>query len=582
MTLLKTGWQNKKTRITLQIRRYWPISDQPAQPGNNSIISETPAGKTQEKGIRVIGKEEIMKDQRVETSLQEKGKKYREIFENAIEGIYQTTPEGRFLNANPAIAHILGYESPAELMATISDIGKQVHTDSSQLHEIKRLLQKDGVVKDFAAQFIRKDKRKIWVAINANIIIDKVSNRQIYQVFATDITEKKRLENQLLQDKKMETIGTLAGGIAHDFNNLLAAVYGYIEMAKEDLPYGSRAYNYLLNAERSAQQAAELTKRLITFSKGGGPVKSICDISGLLKAAVINEKTTKTVKKNFIVPGDLWLTEVDKEQISQVIQNITVNAVEAMQEDGILTVSAENVTVPFRNHLQLPEGLYIRITINDTGKGISAEDMPLIFDPYYSTKQRGAQKGMGLGLALCYSIISRHKGCITVESKPGRGSTFQIYLPAVIRDKEPGKATIQEIIPGLQKRIMVMDDEEAIRDMTGNLLESLGCQVTIVRDGVQAIDQYKKARAANQSYDLVILDLTIKGGMGGMQTMEELLKIDPQVKAIIFSGFNDDPVIENYSNYGFLAALTKPFTRKEIQAVLEDIFHMNRANDLCI
>ncbi|MEQ8152283.1 MAG: ATP-binding protein [Smithellaceae bacterium] len=530
----------------------------------------------------MIGKEEIMKDQQVETPLQEKGTKYREIFENAIEGIYQTTTEGRFLNANPAIARILGYESPAELMAAIADIDRQVYADSSQRQEIKRLLQEDGIVKDFEAQFIRKDKSKIWVAINANIIMDEESNKKFYQVFATDITEKKRLENQLLQEKKMETIGTLAGGIAHDFNNLLAAVYGYIEMAKEDLPYGSRAYNYLLNAERSAQQAAELTKRLITFSKGGGPVKSLCDISGLLKDAVINEKTAKSVKKKFIVPDDLWLTEVDGGQIVQVIRNITVNAAEAMQEDGVLTVSAENVKVPFRNHLQLPEGLYIRITISDTGKGISAEDMTLIFDPYYSTKQRGAQKGMGLGLALCYSIISRHKGCITVESKPGRGSTFQIYLPAMTRDKAPGKATLQEIIPGLQKRIMVMDDEEAIRDMTGKLLESMGCQVTIVNDGVQAIDQYKKARAANQSYDLVILDLTIKGGMGGVQTMEELLKIDPQVKAIIFSGFNDDPVIENYSNYGFLAALTKPFTRKEIQAVLEDNFHMNRANDLCI
>ncbi|NTW77637.1 MAG: PAS domain S-box protein, partial [Syntrophaceae bacterium] len=318
MTLLKTRWQNKKTKVALQIKRYWPIQDQPAQLEDHLPMTRKPIKKDLEKGIRVIDKEEIKKDNQVEETLQDSKKKYREIFENAVEGIYQTTPEGQYLSANPAIARILGYESPAELMAAISDIGKQIYADPSQWQEIKRLLQEHGFVRNYETQFIQKDKNKIWVAINANIIIDEEGNIRGYQGFTTDITEKKRMENQLLQAKKMETIGTLAGGIAHDFNNLLAAIYGYIEMAKEDLPYGSRAYTYLLNAEKSAQQAAELTKRLITFSKGGGPVKSLCDISGLLKDTANNEKMSKPVKKKFIVPDDLWLTEVDEEQIRQV------------------------------------------------------------------------------------------------------------------------------------------------------------------------------------------------------------------------------------------------------------------------
>ncbi len=509
------------------------------------------------------------KDKRVEGALQESEKNYRDVVDNAVEGIYQTTPEGQFLNANPAIAHILGYESPAELIAAISDIGKQIYVDPLRRSEIKRLLMEHGMVRNFEAQFIRKDKNKIWVVINANVIRDAEGNIISYQGFTTDITERKLLENQLLQAKKMETIGTLAGGIAHDFNNLLAAIYGYIEMAREDIPYGSRPYNYLRNAEKSAQQAAELTKRLITFSKGGGLVKSPCNIGELIKETIQSEKTIHPVKKKFIMADDLYLTEVDEGQIRQVIRNLIINAVEAMQDGGLLTIIAENVTVPLQNQPQLLAGPYVRITVEDTGKGISTEDLPQIFDPYYSTKQRGSQKGMGLGLSICYSIVNKHNGCITADSKPGKGSNFQIYLPATTRDKSAENVSRQEIISGLQRRILVMDDEEVVRKMIVDLLMSLGCQVTTAQNGLQAIDLYAKARAADQSYEMVILDLTIKGGMGGVETMEELLKIDPQVKAIIFSGYSDDPVIENYRHYGFLGALTKPFKKKEIQAVLE-------------
>lgn len=521
------------------------------------------------------------KDKHAEGSSQESEKNYREIFDNAVEGIYQTTPEGRFLSANPAIAHILGYESPAELMATISDIGKQIYADPSRRSEIKRLLMERGMVRNFEAQFIRKDKNKIWVVINANIIRDAEGNITGYQEFTTDITERKLLENQLLQATKMETIGTLAGGIAHDFNNLLAAIYGYIEMAREDIPYGSRAYNYLLSAEKSAQQAAELTKRLITFSKGGGLVKTSCNIGKLVKETIQGEKMAHPVKKKFIMADDLYLTEIDEGQIRQVIRNLIINAAEAMQDGGLLTIIVENVTVPLQNQLQLLEGPYVRITVEDTGKGISTEDLPLIFDPYYSTKQRGSQKGMGLGLSVCYSIVSKHLGCIAVDSKPGKGSNFQIYLPATSRDKSAENVSRQEIISGLQMRILVMDDEEVVRNMIVDLLMSLGCQVTTAQNGIQAINLYAKARAADQSYDMVILDLTIKGGMGGVQTMEELRKIDPQVKAIIFSGYSDDPVIKNYRHYGFLGALTKPFKRKEIQAVLEKNLHAIRG-DSCV
>lgn len=515
-------------------------------------------------GIDIAGRKQM------ENALKRSEERYRHIFENAVEGIFRTTPEGACLDANPALARILGYESSLELMSSIFDIGSQAYFDPFRRLEVKRLLSEQGMVRNFEVQLIRKDNEIIWAVINASVIKNAEDNIISYQGTVIDITEKKKLETRLLQAQRIEDIGVLASGIAHDFNNFLAAIHGYIEMAKDDLPYGSRVYNYLITAEKSVQLAAELTKRLSAFSNGEGPADLLCDIGKLVKDTVQRETINRPVENKFIIADNLWPAKIDEWQIRQVIRDLTVNTVEAMRGGGLLTISADNVTVSLRNQFLIPDGPYVRITIQSGGKDVSTKDWPLTFTPLHSIKQNGIQKGMELDLSVCHSIISKHKGCITVESIPGQGNTFHIYLPAVVKEKMPDKMPLQETMLGFQKRILVMDDEEMIRDMMRELLIALGYQVTTVQDGNQAIDLYVKARDVDQSYDIVILDLMVKGGMGGVQTMERLQKIDPQVKAVIFSGCIDDPVIENYRQYGFLGALTKPFKREEIQAILEN------------
>lgn len=472
--------------------------------------------------------------------------------------------DGRYVEVNEAFMEGMGRKREELIGNTSTGIG---YITVEQRTLFLEMYRQKGFVENLELQIRTKGGELRYGLVNSSKIT--IGCESFFLTMVTDITERKWLEEELLKVRKLESVGTLAGGIAHDFNNLLAGIHGYIEMAKMDIPAGTRSYEYLLAALQSTQQAAELTKRIITFSKGGGPLKLPCDIGELVKDTVQRTMIGVPVEKKFIIADDLWSAEVDEGQIRQVISNIIVNAAEAMPEGGLLTVSAENVKVSLENHLPLSDGRYLRITVKDTGGGISAEDLPLVFDPYFSTKQRGPQKGMGLGLSVCYSILSRHAGCIVAESKPGEGSTFYVYLPALVGEKSSEKLFCPEITQSIQKRILVMDDEEVIRDMTGQLLQTLGYQVATAQNGLQAIDLYLKAREENQPYGMLILDLTIKNGMGGVPTLNRLREIDPGVKAIVFSGFTDDPVIENYSRYGFLGAITKPFKREELKAILE-------------
>jgi two-component system, cell cycle sensor histidine kinase and response regulator CckA len=506
------------------------------------------------------------KIEEIESTLKNCEEKFAESFlKSPIPMVITAMKDGRYVEVNEAFAKAMGLKREELLGNTSTGAG---YITGEQRKLFLDEYSRKGSVENLELQVRVKGGELRHGLVNSSKIT--IGCEDFFLTMVTDITEHERLKEELLKARKLESVGTLAGGIAHDFNNLLAGIHGYIEMAKMDIPPGTRSHEYLLASLQSTRQAAELTKRLITFSKGGGPVKSSCDIGELVKDTVQRAMVTIPIEKKFIMSDDLWMAEVDEGQIRQVVRNIIANAIEAMPEGGLLTVSAENLTVSGQTHLPLSEGPYLLITIKDTGVGISAEDLPLIFDPYFSTKRRGPQKGMGLGLSVSHSILSKHAGCIIVESKPGEGSTFHVYLPALIREKPSEKLSRPEKIQGTQKRILVMDDEEVIRDMIGQLLQSLGYEVTKAQDGLQAIDLYVKAREADQSYGLLILDLTIKRGMGGVQTMKRLREIDPQVKAIIFSGYTNDPVIENYNQYGFLGALTKPFKREELKTILEN------------
>jgi CheY-like chemotaxis protein len=318
-------------------------------------------------------------------------------------------------------------------------------------------------------------------------------------------------------------------------------------------------------------QAKELTSRLITFSMGGFPLRKRCDVGELVRNTVDTMLDGTGNRAAFDFPDDLWPAEIDELQMKHVFSNLTTNAMEAMPRGGVIKVGAKNAEIMEGNALPLKEGPYLRIDFTDEGIGIPEEHLARIFDPYFSTKGMGVQKGMGLGLSVCYSILKKHQGHIAVESSPGKGATVTLYLPAqALKGKEmhPAKSSAYGAT-----RVLIMDDELHIREIERVYLEMLNYEVTEVKDGQEAIDAYKKALHSGTPFDLVILDLTVRQGLGGQLAMERLLKIDPEIKAIIASGYADDPVIEHYGRYGFRGALKKPFNGEEMKIAVEKILH---------
>ncbi len=377
-----------------------------------------------------------------------------------------------------------------------------------------------------------------------------------------DITEIRTSEKERMRVDKLESLGVLAGGIAHDFNNILTMILGNISLAKIYGGVNTDKLQHLLeSAEQAVERAKDLTRQLLTFSKGGSPVKKIVSIQGLLKNVTEFTLAGKNVRSAFDVPPDLLTVEIDENQIGQVIGNIILNAQQAMPEGGTVSIKAENILSSNVNGA-LIKGNYVKISIRDQGIGIPEEYLDMIFDPYFTTKE----KGSGLGLSICYSIIKKHQGYISAESMLGIGTTFVVYLPAVqIQHEVKGQAETTVVMNGKGK-ILVMDDEEPIRSIVGDILQYLGYTVDFANNGDDAVNLY-----VSQSYDAVILDLTIPGGMGGKETIKRLREIDPAIKAIVSSGYSNDPIMSDYVAYGFKGVIVKPYTIYEISNVLKGV-----------
>lgn len=387
-----------------------------------------------------------------------------------------------------------------------------------------------------------------------------------------DVSHEKRIEEELLKIRKLESIGVLAGGIAHDFNNILAAILGNIELTAFRIPEEDiKSIRLLKNAKKATRRATKLTQQLLTFAKGGDPVREEINLPELITESadfVLHGGSQVACTYNF--PDDLWRVEVDSGQISQVIQNIILNAKHAMPGGGTVTICCDNLSdaVP-ESLLSIDAGDFVRITLQDTGIGIPKEIIDKIFDPYFSTKQEGS----GLGLAICHSIINKHDGYLTVDSIPGKGTTFTIYLPAI---PDTGVTTTKNsgigITPSVTAaRIMVMDDEVMLLDVALSQLTVLGHEAILVTNGVQAINRYQELQDQGSPVDLVIMDLTIPGGMGGQEAARQLLKIDPKAKIIVASGYSNDPVMADYEGYGFCAAIAKPFDLKELNSTITSV-----------
>jgi signal transduction histidine kinase/ActR/RegA family two-component response regulator len=391
------------------------------------------------------------------------------------------------------------------------------------------------------------------------------------------MNERQKVEGELLKTQKLESIGVLAGGIAHDFNNMLTAVMGYITLAKMQVAADSKTAGFLGEAEKASTRAKELAQKLLTFSKGGEPIKRRAQISSVLKKAIDPVLSDTRFRCDLICPDDLFLVEFDPSQIEEAFRNILINAKEAMPQGGCLHVKVENVFFGKESLVDQGRGHFVKISIKDEGAGIPSALLGKVFDPYFSTKPIGTQKGMGLGLSITHSIIKKHHGLITVESELGQGTTVDVYLPAA--DDHPETLPRIPAASGLtadapKGRILVMDDEEIIWDVAGQMLNHMGYETAFAINGDEAIQMYQEARQQNQAFDAVILDLTIKGGMGGRETIIKLMEVDPLVKAFVSSGYSDDPVVTGYKAYGFTGVIVKPYNIQELGQAL-DVIHQS-------
>ncbi|MDQ5977782.1 MAG: Response regulator, partial [Verrucomicrobiota bacterium] len=384
-----------------------------------------------------------------------------------------------------------------------------------------------------------------------------------------------RLQSELARAGKLESLGLLAGGIAHDFNNLLTVLMGNISLVRMEAGLTGEAAQSMDQAAKAATRARDLTQQLLTFAKGGAPIRSAVSLPEIVREVAEFALRGSKVSARFDLPADLWPADVDKGQIGQVVQNIVINATQAMPDGGMVELALSNRVVGAELAGVLAPGRYLRLDIADHGPGIAANDLARIFDPYFTTKKQGS----GLGLATVHSIVKKHAGHITVESKIGLGTTFHVWLPAAsCPATDAGEVQPVSAVPapgGTQ--VMVMDDEAFIRNLAASILRRHGCGVVAVGDGAAALREFASAREAGRLFDLVILDLTIPGGMGGRETMEQLLRLDPDVKAIVSSGYSNDLVLANYQGHGFRGMISKPYDVSDFTDTVDRVLRGERA-----
>ncbi len=495
-------------------------------------------------------------------SLHASEKKFRTLFDSTNDAILIYSLDCRLLEVNRATCERLNYSREELLALPFMQLVASPYASLAK-NRIEQL-KKDGTA-IFESAHLKKDGAIVPIEQSCSLI--EYDTQPAILCISRDISERKRLDEERLRSQKLESLGVLAGGIAHDFNNLLTGILGNLSLAKTNLPETGPVAEQLAETEKATLRARELTQQLLTFAKGGAPIKTEAALAGLIQdTAGFSVRGTKAVC-TYDCAEDLWLAEVDRGQLGQVLQNLVINAVHAMPEGGIIQLGAGNITVN-PDELPLRPGKYVLITVQDHGQGIPPEHLAKIFDPYFTTKQSGS----GLGLAVVYSIIANHAGHITVESELGKGTLFSIYLPATGKSplaKKPVSATTA-LAKG-QGKVLIMDDEELIRNVSSAMLKQLGYEPHTANNGEEAITLYLHAQQEGHPFDLVIMDLTVPGGMGGKEAIGHLRQLDPQIKAVVSSGYANDPIMANFSEYGFCGVAPKPFSLQDLSILLQMI-----------
>ncbi len=508
---------------------------------------------------------EINERQKIQQTLHEREERYRALAENTYDLITEVDIESRFLYLSPNIKDMLGYN-------IFELVGRYYYefVHKADIDKVKQIFKRG--FKNYKGEEISyrfKHKNGSYVMFESTGKIYQTAANQLRAVIVSrDITLRKQMEREMLKSSKLEALGILAGGIAHDFNNILMGIAGNLNLAKKRLDNPEKSMEVILRAEKVAYKAKNLTEQLITFSKGGMPIKKTLSLKELIKDSVQFSITGSNVASKFYFDAGLYLIEADEGQITQVITNFAINAKQAMPEGGTLEVGASNVSLAADNKLSAPGGKYVKIMIKDNGGGIAEENLQKIFDPYFTTKPEGT----GLGLATSYSIVKNHNGFITVDSKVNEGTIFNIYFPSFDGEIEVQKTVVSKSGDYRGRLVLLMDDDETVLLPVSEMLLDLGYKVKIARNGEEALEHFYKSIEAGRKFDVVIVDLIVQGGMGGKETLERLLKIDPEVRAIVSSGYSNDPVMANYEKYGFKGVLAKPYQIEEMNEILKQVF----------
>ncbi|WP_371804773.1 PAS domain S-box protein [Candidatus Lokiarchaeum ossiferum] len=483
------------------------------------------------------------------------------------DGVITTDTNGKIVLINKVAENLTGWTQEEAIGKDIMTVFKIIDTVSLEPREnpIKRAI-KNGGFEEYIRKtsLISKTGNSYSISESGKLILDKQSQIQGIVIVFHDITEKQKMEEIFYKNQKIESIGVLAGGIAHDFNNFLTTILGNLTIAQTSGGDNSDLQEILEEAEKACIRARDLTKQLLTFSKGGAPIKEITTIQELiLDTTNFTLRGTKCAKK-ITFQDNLWSVDIDKGQISQVLNNILINAEQAMPNGGTIVLDVKNIiSAPHQKPFLAKNQKFLHISIKDDGIGIPNENLSRIFDPYFSTKETGN----GLGLAVSYSIIKNHGGALIVESEVGKGTAVSIYLPAVENIKK-SDSNVRFLSTPKSGKVLVMDDDPTILEVLEKMLIHLGYQPVKTTTGEELLDIFMTYQKQSENISAVILDLTIAGGMGGKETMEKLREISPTVNAIVSSGYSNDPIMANYSAFGFKNLLVKPFTINELKNAL--------------